>query len=140
MDPDDDYVTMTNEYKIIEPTTVGGYYTSTEMNNEMYISKYDANSDDISGDPTIRKVNGKQIRPTQQLQKPQNQQKNQNKKIQKPSSQQVQNNNTNSDYRICPICDLNVVSTCNCMNHDSVCENGHKWHMRNGVKKLGHTH
>jgi hypothetical protein len=48
--------------------------------------------------------------------------------------------NKNIDYTICPICSKNYVQTCKCKNHDSVCQNGHKWHVFKGKIKLGHSH
>lgn len=46
----------------------------------------------------------------------------------------------NVDYTTCPICSNKYVQTCNCQNHDSLCPNNHKWHVKNGVIKLGHSH
>lgn len=44
------------------------------------------------------------------------------------------------DYTTCPICSQKYSQTCNCNNHDSSCPSGHKWHVRNGAIKMGHSH
>lgn len=46
----------------------------------------------------------------------------------------------NVDYTTCPICSQKYIQTCNCQNHDSLCPSGHKWYVKNGVIKLGHSH
>ena len=41
------------------------------------------------------------------------------------------------DITKCPTCGQGAQLTCNCIQHDSKCGNGHWWHFENGIRKLG---
>jgi hypothetical protein len=45
-----------------------------------------------------------------------------------------------NDFCVCPICNTAAVSICNCENRDSLCKNGHMWHVKNNTRQMGNTH
>jgi hypothetical protein len=138
---DDSYATMGDDYKIIEDDnrrTHSYFFSSKEMGSEMVIKKEEIDYSDISGDPKDMK----QIRRTRIANSDDevNGNINRNKKEECSGSSCTLKPVRNVDYTICPICEKKYSQTCSCENHDSICPSGHKWHVRNNIIKIGHTH
>ena len=45
-----------------------------------------------------------------------------------------------STFCMCPICKNPATQVCNCEKRDSMCRNGHIWHIENGKIVLGNSH
>ncbi len=55
----------------------------------------------------------------------------------------IKENNMNvctSTFCMCPICKNPATQVCNCEKRDSVCRNGHSWHIDNGKVVIGNSH
>ena len=181
---EDDYVTMSEDYKINEDDyrrTPSLFYNWNEMigSDGVVIQKEDIAWNDISGDPKdmkhIRKTrtlqtedtygnsdgrynnnnikefpndysqeedfksSRRQVRPQQAIQRQYQQNIPLSQQEEKCSSSYC-NLRPVIDFTNCPICSEKWIKSCNCTNHDSMCKNGHKWHVSGNKIKLGHSH
>lgn len=133
----DDYESLNEDFKVVDgQLRRSHFFTSQEMINDITIPKENIDHDEMIGDPS-RGKSIKTSRPavydihtaTSMNTAP----RNLHKRGKIPGRQET-------NYRVCPICSEPMVATCNCNNHDSVCENSHKWHVKDGKIMLGHTH
>lgn len=142
----DDYESLNEDFKIVDSRVKGShFFTSTEMFKDATIPKVDISYDEMIGDPS-RGKSIKNSRPAvydiHTASSSSNGPRNIQPKRAPPRQQESAPKQTHPEgnYKVCPICSEPMTASCNCANHDSVCKNNHKWHVKGGKIMLGHTH
>lgn len=142
----DDYESLNEDFKIVDSRVRGSqFFTSTDMFKDATIPKADVSYDEMIGDPS-RGKSIKNSRPavydihtaSSSSNGPRNLQP--SKKAPPRQQESTPKPRPEVNYRVCPICSEPVTESCNCNNHDSVCANNHKWHVKEGKIMMGHTH
>lgn len=127
----DDYESLNEEFKIVDIQSQRlHFFTSSEMMNDATIPKEEVSSDEMIGDPS-RVKSIKTSRPA--VYDIHTATSSNSNKIRSRPREEV-------NYKVCPICSYPASASCNCANHDTICANNHKWHVKNGKIMLGHTH
>lgn len=157
----DDYESLNEDFKIVDSRVKGShFFTSNEMFKDATIPKVDISYDEMIGDPSRGKSiknsrpavydihtassssNGpRNIQPKKAPRPQEKEHVSWDEMANDPSREKVvKQTRPEVNYRICPICSEPMTASCNCNNHDSICGNNHKWHVKDGKIMLGHTH